>query len=59
VRADWHPSSEYTGFDGVIHGGVVTTALDEAMAKAIVSTDTKGLTLRAEDEIPSFGSSRN
>jgi acyl-coenzyme A thioesterase PaaI-like protein len=44
VRADWHPSSEYTGFDGVIHGGVVTTALDEAMAKAIVSTDTKGLT---------------
>jgi hypothetical protein len=37
----------------------VTTALDEAMAKAIVSTDTKGLTLRAEDEIPSFGSSRN
>lgn len=44
VRAEWRPEERFTGFDGVVHGGIVTTALDESMAKAIVSTDTKALT---------------
>lgn len=44
VTAEWRPERQFTGFDGVIHGGIVTTVLDEAMAKSIVSTQTKALT---------------
>lgn len=44
VRAEWRPEGRFTGFDGVVHSGIVATALDEAMAKAIVATDTQALT---------------
>lgn len=44
VSAEWCPGRGWEGFDGVVHGGIVTTALDEAMAKAIVSTETMALT---------------
>lgn len=32
VRAPWSPRPEYRGFAGVLHGGIVTAALDEMMA---------------------------
>jgi acyl-coenzyme A thioesterase PaaI-like protein len=44
VHAEWRPEHQYSGFGGIVHGGIVSTALDEAMAKAIVSTDAQGLT---------------
>ena len=44
VHATWDVRDGWEGFSGVVHGGIVTTVLDEAMAKAIVSTDRQGLT---------------
>ncbi len=35
VRASFFPRVEYAGFEGVIHGGIVCTLLDEAMWWAI------------------------
>jgi acyl-coenzyme A thioesterase PaaI-like protein len=32
VRTAWSPRPEYRGFTGVLHGGIVTAALDEVMA---------------------------
>jgi acyl-coenzyme A thioesterase PaaI-like protein len=35
ATAAWIPTEDWQGFNGVIHGGIVTTVLDEAMAKAV------------------------
>jgi acyl-coenzyme A thioesterase PaaI-like protein len=37
VSASWHPTEAWQGFHGIIHGGIVTTVLDEAMAKAVTA----------------------
>lgn len=37
VAADWTPTQAWQSFEGVVHGGVIATALDEAMSKAIVA----------------------
>src|SRR5688500_12117637 len=34
VRASFIPGPEHQGFDNVIHGGIISTVLDEAMAWA-------------------------
>jgi acyl-coenzyme A thioesterase PaaI-like protein len=44
VIASWTPSSEYEGFRGIVHGGIVSTVLDEAMSKAVAGTGTEALT---------------
>ncbi len=36
ASAVWTPTEDWQGFNGVIHGGIVTTVLDEAMAKAVL-----------------------
>lgn len=42
--AIWSPGSEWEGFSGIVHGGVVGTVLDEAMSKAVAATSTEALT---------------
>lgn len=42
--ANWLPSPEWEGFAGIVHGGVVSTVLDEAMSKAVAATRTEALT---------------
>ena len=42
--AEWNPESSTEGFDGIVHGGIVSTVLDEAMAKAVVATEVEALT---------------
>ena len=44
VRAEWTASDNFESFRGVIHGGILTTVLDEAMAKAILATGTMAFT---------------
>ncbi len=44
VIAQWIPSARYEGFKGLIHGGILSTVLDEAMAKAVVSLKLEALT---------------
>jgi uncharacterized protein (TIGR00369 family) len=31
IRADFHPQPHHAGYKGMIHGGIIATALDEAM----------------------------
>lgn len=35
VWADWTPTRENEGFNGIAHGGIITTVLDEAMGWAV------------------------
>ena len=44
MTATWSPGSPWEGFRGVVHGGVISTVLDEAMSKAVAATGSKALT---------------
>ena len=44
VSALWETSGGWEGFQGVIHGGIVSTVLDEAMSKAVASNGWPALT---------------
>jgi acyl-coenzyme A thioesterase PaaI-like protein len=37
VVADWTPSERYQGYPGVVHGGIVASALDEAAGRTVMS----------------------
>jgi acyl-coenzyme A thioesterase PaaI-like protein len=36
VNALWTPTDAWEGFQNIIHGGIISTVLDEAMSKAVV-----------------------
>jgi acyl-coenzyme A thioesterase PaaI-like protein len=38
------PDHEWEGFPGIIHGGIVSTVLDEAMSKAVSASRVEALT---------------
>jgi acyl-coenzyme A thioesterase PaaI-like protein len=44
VAANWTPTPEWEGLRGVVHGGIISTVLDEAMAKAVAANECKALT---------------
>jgi uncharacterized protein (TIGR00369 family) len=44
MRSNWSPRAEYEGFRGIVHGGVVSTVLDEAMSKAVAAVGIEALT---------------
>ena len=44
VEARWQPRGDFEGFQGIIHGGIVSTVLDEAMSKAVASLPCRALT---------------
>jgi uncharacterized protein (TIGR00369 family) len=48
VQASFTPSVEHQGWDGVMHGGLVTVLLDEAMAWAAAASTTIYYTGRLE-----------
>jgi acyl-coenzyme A thioesterase PaaI-like protein len=48
VIADWTPSNIWEGFQGIIHGGIVSTVLDEAMSKAVATAAKPALTCHLE-----------
>ena len=45
MTATWAPERVWEGFRGIVHGGVVSTVLDEAMSKAVAATGTEALTV--------------
>jgi len=47
VRSDFTPAAHHAGFRDIVHGGIIATALDEAMFWAAAST-TKRFCLAAE-----------
>jgi len=44
VSAVWRTDKAWEGFRGVIHGGIVSTVLDEAMSKAVATAGVCALT---------------
>jgi acyl-coenzyme A thioesterase PaaI-like protein len=44
VSALWSPAPVWEGFKGIVHGGVVSAVLDEAMSKAVSSSGCEALT---------------
>lgn len=44
MSATWTPDRTTEGFDGIVHGGLVGTVLDESMAKAIAASGAEALT---------------
>lgn len=44
AEAEWTPTSDWEGFEGIIHGGLISTVLDEAMSKAVAATGSRALT---------------
>lgn len=59
MAALWSPGSRWEGFQGIIHGGVVSTVLDEAMSKAVSAAGCEALTaelrIRFRRPVPSDG----
>jgi len=45
IEARWTPSLKYEGFKGIIHGGILSAVIDEAMSKAIISRHIEALTV--------------
>ena len=42
--AEWVPESDLEGYHGIVHGGIVSTVLDEAMAKVVDGMEIDALT---------------
>jgi acyl-coenzyme A thioesterase PaaI-like protein len=45
MKARWIPDGDWESFPGIIHGGIISTALDEAMSKAILATGVQAFTV--------------
>jgi acyl-coenzyme A thioesterase PaaI-like protein len=43
--AEWTPEAHLEGFTGIIHGGIISTVLDEAMAKVVAAQGGGALTV--------------
>lgn len=44
----WAPGPSYQGYAGIVHGGVLSTLLDESMAYAVMGADMKILAVTAD-----------
>lgn len=45
VLAEWIPGKNWESFQGIVHGGVLSTLLDEAMSKAIIAHGMEAFTV--------------
>ncbi len=46
VVANFTPGKEHQGFINVVHGGILSTLMDEAMAHAVLAREIKAVTAR-------------
>jgi acyl-coenzyme A thioesterase PaaI-like protein len=45
ATARWTPTNGWESFEGIVHGGIITTVLDEAMSQAIIARGWEALTV--------------
>ncbi len=60
IRATFTPRDEYRGFDGILHGGIVASALDEVLGWTAILVEgvmavTAKLELRYRNPAPAIG----
>lgn len=48
ICADFTPHEYYQGYPNILHGGITTTLMDEAMAKALLKDDIIALSVKLE-----------
>ena len=48
ASATWRPAKRFAGWTTMLHGGIVATLLDEAMAHAAISTGVRAVTGKLE-----------
>ncbi len=48
VRAEFTPGPQYQGYEGVVHGGIIAAALDDAMANLFHMRGRETMTARLE-----------
>jgi len=48
IRAEFTPGPQYQGYDGVLHGGIIAAALDDAMANLFHRRGRETVTARLE-----------
>lgn len=46
VWAPWMPTPDYEGYGGMIHGGIISTLMDEILAWSLYARDTWAVTAR-------------
>lgn len=46
--ANFTPGPEHQGYDGIVHGGIISTLLDEIMARYIYAKGLNGVTAKLE-----------
>lgn len=44
AMAEWTPAAAHEGWPGVVHGGLLSTVLDEAMSHAVLAAGLKAMT---------------
>ncbi len=56
ITAKWVPDERYQGYDGIVHGGIIATLLDEGVAKLCYMLDlraaTAEMTVRYRKPVP-------
>tara|TARA_Y100000588_G_scaffold374446_1_gene449498 strand:- start:273 stop:710 length:438 start_codon:yes stop_codon:yes gene_type:complete len=55
VVTEFTPGVEYQGFQGIVHGGIITTLMDEVMAHVLLKRGIQGLTYKLEVEFKQMG----
>ena len=45
ATARWTPTIGWESFEGIVHGGIITTVLDEAMSQAVIARGWEALTV--------------
>jgi acyl-coenzyme A thioesterase PaaI-like protein len=45
IFGQWIPSIKHEGFKGIVHGGLLSTVIDEAMSKSIIAQHIEALTV--------------
>jgi len=48
ARAEFIPESTYQGYRGILHGGILSTLLDEVMIQAVLASGIQAVTTRIE-----------
>lgn len=48
IWAPWLPTEEYEGYGGMIHGGIISTLMDEILAWSLYARDTWAVTAKLE-----------